>query len=83
MGAGRVGSTLAAALGRAGHEIVAVSAVSDTSVRRVRRNLPGVAIKPPPEAGATTMSGTTPSAAMSSAISRPTVPCPAITMGSS
>ena len=49
MGAGRVGSTLAAALGRAGHEIVAVSAVSDTSVRRVRRNLPGVAIKPPPE----------------------------------
>ena len=49
VGAGRVGSALAAALGRAGHEIVAVSAVSDTSVRRVRRNLPGVAIRPPPE----------------------------------
>jgi len=49
VGAGRVGSILAAALGRAGHEIVAVSAVSDTSVRRVRRNLPGVAIRPPPE----------------------------------
>ena len=49
VGAGRVGSAHAAALGRAGHEIVAVSAVSDTSVRRVRRNLPGVAIRPPPE----------------------------------
>ena len=49
VGAGRVGSALAAALGRAGHEIVAVSAVSDTSVRRARRNLPGVAIRPPPE----------------------------------
>ena len=49
VGAGRVGSILAAALGRAGHEIVAVSAVSDTSVRRARRNLPGVAIRPPPE----------------------------------
>ena len=49
VGAGRVGSTLAAALGRAGHEIVAVSAVSETSVRRARRNLPGVAIRPPPE----------------------------------
>ena len=49
VGAGRVGSTLAAALARAGHEIVAVSAVSDTSVRRARRNLPGVPIRPPPE----------------------------------
>jgi len=49
VGAGRVCSELAAALGRAGHEIVAVSAVSDTSVRRARRNLPGVAIRPPPE----------------------------------
>jgi len=49
VGAGRVGSALAAALGRAGHEIVAVSAVSDTSVRRARRMLPGVAIRPPPE----------------------------------
>jgi len=49
VGAGRVGSTLAAALGRAGHEIVAVSAVSDASVRRARSRLPGVAIKLPPE----------------------------------
>jgi predicted short-subunit dehydrogenase-like oxidoreductase (DUF2520 family) len=49
VGAGRVGTALAAALGRAGHEIVAVSAVSDASVRRARRNLPGVAIRPPPE----------------------------------
>jgi predicted short-subunit dehydrogenase-like oxidoreductase (DUF2520 family) len=49
VGVGRVGSTLAAALRRAGHEIVAVSAVSDTSVRRAQRNLPGVAIRTPPE----------------------------------
>jgi predicted short-subunit dehydrogenase-like oxidoreductase (DUF2520 family) len=49
VGVGRVGSTLAVALRRAGHEVVAVSAVSDTSVRRVRRSLPGVAIKPAPE----------------------------------
>jgi predicted short-subunit dehydrogenase-like oxidoreductase (DUF2520 family) len=49
VGAGRVGSVLAAALRRAGHEIVAVSAVSDTSVRRAQRNLPGVAIRTPPE----------------------------------
>ena len=49
VGAGRVGTALAAALGRAGHQIVAVSAVSDTSVRRARRDLPGVAIRPPPE----------------------------------
>ena len=35
--------------GRAGHEIVAVSAVSEASVRRVRRLLPGVAIRQPPE----------------------------------
>jgi len=49
VGAGRVGSTLAVALRRAGHEIVAVSAVSDTSVRRVRRSLPGVPFRQPPE----------------------------------
>ena len=47
--AGRVGAVLGAALARAGHEIVAVSAVSRDSVRRVERLLPGVAIKPPPE----------------------------------
>jgi predicted short-subunit dehydrogenase-like oxidoreductase (DUF2520 family) len=49
VGAGRVGTALAVALGRAGHEVVAVSAVSDASVRRVRRSLPGVAIRPPPD----------------------------------
>ncbi|HEX3921181.1 MAG TPA: DUF2520 domain-containing protein [Streptosporangiaceae bacterium] len=49
VGAGRVGTTLAAALRRAGHEVVAVSAVSDASLRRAERDLPGVAIKPPPE----------------------------------
>jgi predicted short-subunit dehydrogenase-like oxidoreductase (DUF2520 family) len=47
IGAGRVGSVLAAALGRAGHRVVAVSAVSDASVRRIRRNLPGVPVLPP------------------------------------
>jgi predicted short-subunit dehydrogenase-like oxidoreductase (DUF2520 family) len=49
VGAGRAGTALAVALGRAGHEIVAVSAVSDASVGRVRRSLPGVAIRPPPD----------------------------------
>src|SRR5580700_11092344 len=47
IGAGRVGSVLAAALGRAGHRIVAASAVSDASVRRIGRNLPGVPLLPP------------------------------------
>jgi predicted short-subunit dehydrogenase-like oxidoreductase (DUF2520 family) len=47
IGAGRVGSVLAAALGRAGHRVVAVSAVSDAAVRRIRRNLPGVPVLPP------------------------------------
>jgi predicted short-subunit dehydrogenase-like oxidoreductase (DUF2520 family) len=49
VGAGRVGSTLALALRRAGHEIAAVSAVSDGSVRRIQRLLPGVPIGRPPE----------------------------------
>jgi predicted short-subunit dehydrogenase-like oxidoreductase (DUF2520 family) len=49
VGAGRAGTALAVALGRAGHEIVAASAVSDASVRRVQRNLPGIAIMQPPE----------------------------------
>jgi predicted short-subunit dehydrogenase-like oxidoreductase (DUF2520 family) len=49
VGAGRAGTALAVALGRAGHQIVAASAVSDASVRRVRRNLPGIAIMQPPE----------------------------------
>jgi predicted short-subunit dehydrogenase-like oxidoreductase (DUF2520 family) len=49
VGAGRVGTALAVALGRAGHEVVAASAVSDASVRRVARNLPGATIMQPPE----------------------------------
>ena len=49
VGAGRVGTALAVALGRAGHEVSAVSAVSDASVRRIEQRLPGVAIRHPPE----------------------------------
>ncbi len=49
VGAGRVGTALAVALGRAGHQVVAASAVSDASVRRVTRNLPGAAIMQPPD----------------------------------
>jgi predicted short-subunit dehydrogenase-like oxidoreductase (DUF2520 family) len=49
VGAGRVGTALAVALGRAGHEIVAASAVSDASMNRAARNLPGAAIRQPPE----------------------------------
>ena len=39
IGAGRVGTVLGAALARAGHRVVAVSAVSDASVARARRML--------------------------------------------
>jgi predicted short-subunit dehydrogenase-like oxidoreductase (DUF2520 family) len=42
IGAGRVGSTLGAALARAGHEIVAATAVSQQSRARAERLLPGV-----------------------------------------
>jgi predicted short-subunit dehydrogenase-like oxidoreductase (DUF2520 family) len=48
IGAGRVGTVLGAALARAGHRVVAVSAVSDASVRRAARMLPGVPIERPP-----------------------------------
>jgi predicted short-subunit dehydrogenase-like oxidoreductase (DUF2520 family) len=47
VGAGRAGVTLGAALARAGHEVVAVSAVSDASRRRAARMLPDVPVKPP------------------------------------
>ena len=47
IGAGRVGTVLAAALGRAGHRVVAASAVSDASVQRIARALPGAAVLPP------------------------------------
>ena len=49
VGAGRVGSVLGAALARAGHEVVAVSAVSDASMQRAARMLPGVPRVSPPE----------------------------------
>ena len=41
IGAGRVGTVLGAALERAGHQVVAVSAVSDQSLQRAGRMLPG------------------------------------------
>jgi len=47
IGAGRAGTVLAAALARAGHRVVAASAVSAASVSRVRRLLPGTVIAPP------------------------------------
>src|SRR5262249_19744208 len=49
IGAGRVGTALGAALARAGHHLTGVSAVSDASVQRAARMLPGVAVKQPPE----------------------------------
>jgi predicted short-subunit dehydrogenase-like oxidoreductase (DUF2520 family) len=50
--AGRVGAVLGAALRRAGHEVVAVSGVSDTSLRRAEELLPGVPVSPPDEVAA-------------------------------
>jgi predicted short-subunit dehydrogenase-like oxidoreductase (DUF2520 family) len=47
VGAGRAGTVLAAALARAGHRVVAASAVSQESVRRIQRALPGTAIRRP------------------------------------
>ena len=46
IGAGRAGTVLAAALRRAGHEVVAVAAVSETSKARAGRLLPGVPVRP-------------------------------------
>ena len=51
--AGRVGAALGGALARAGHEVVAASAVSAESVRRVQRLLPDVPIRPADEVVAT------------------------------
>src|SRR4051812_48438134 len=45
VGAGRVGAVLGAALHRAGHTLVAASAVSDQSRRRAEDLLPGVPIR--------------------------------------
>uniref|UniRef100_A0AAU2JTG3 DUF2520 domain-containing protein n=1 Tax=Streptomyces sp. NBC_00049 TaxID=2903617 RepID=A0AAU2JTG3_9ACTN len=47
VGAGRVGPALARALQQAGHLPVAVSGVSDASVRRAARMLPDVPLVPP------------------------------------
>ncbi len=49
VGAGRVGAVLGAALTRAGHQVVAASAVSAASVERARTLLPGAAILPADE----------------------------------
>ena len=49
VGAGKAGTALAVALGRAGHEVVAASAVSDSSVRRLRQRLPGTPVRQPAE----------------------------------
>jgi len=46
VGTGRAGSVLAAALGRAGHPVVAAYAVSDTSRLRAEALLPGVPLVP-------------------------------------
>lgn len=53
VGVGRVGSTLGAALARAGHDVVAASGVSDRSRERAARLLPGAEILPPDETVAT------------------------------
>ena len=47
IGPGRAGTALGAALARAGHTVVAVSAVSDASVRRARAAFPGAVITEP------------------------------------
>lgn len=49
VGTGRAGAVLGAALRRAGHEISAVSAVSDLSRLRAEALLPGVPIRPVPD----------------------------------
>ncbi len=49
VGAGRAGTALGAALARAGHDVVAASAVSEASVQRIRARLPGAAIRQPHE----------------------------------
>lgn len=45
VGAGRVGAVLGSSLGRAGHEIIGASAVSQASHDRIEALLPGVAIR--------------------------------------
>lgn len=52
VGAGRVGAVLAAALALAGHAVVAASAVSEASLRRVDALLPDAEVLPPPDVAA-------------------------------
>ncbi len=47
VGAGRAGTAMAAALARAGHQVVAASAISRESVARATRMLPGAVITQP------------------------------------
>ena len=47
VGAGRAGTALGVALARAGHQVVAASAVSDASLRRAHANFPGAVITDP------------------------------------
>jgi predicted short-subunit dehydrogenase-like oxidoreductase (DUF2520 family) len=47
IGTGRAGTALGAALARAGHAVVAASAVSEASVRRARAAFPGAVITDP------------------------------------
>ena len=49
VGAGRVGTTLGAALVLAGHTVVAASGTSRPSVQRAERRLPGVPLRPADE----------------------------------
>jgi predicted short-subunit dehydrogenase-like oxidoreductase (DUF2520 family) len=49
IGTGRVGTALAVAFARAGHQIVAVSAVSAQSLRRAESLVPPVAVRAPDE----------------------------------
>jgi predicted short-subunit dehydrogenase-like oxidoreductase (DUF2520 family) len=52
VGVGRVGSALGAALARAGHEVIAVSGVSEQSRARAERLLPGAELMPADEVAA-------------------------------
>jgi predicted short-subunit dehydrogenase-like oxidoreductase (DUF2520 family) len=49
VGAGRAGTALGVALARAGHEVVAASAVSEASLRRAHASFPGAAVTEPGE----------------------------------
>jgi len=49
VGTGRVGAVLGAALHRVGHRVVAVSAVSEDSLRRAQELLPGIPVREVPD----------------------------------